>query len=40
MHIGFLWINLKEARPLGRPRHRVEDIRVDLKTHKSWTGLI
>ena len=32
MHIGFWWENLREKRPLGRPRHRWEDnIKMDLR---------
>jgi len=31
VHIGFWWGNLRGKRPLGRPRDRWEDIKMDLQ---------
>jgi hypothetical protein len=38
MHTGFWWERQKEERPLGRPRHRWEDITTDLR-EKGWDGM-
>jgi hypothetical protein len=38
MHIGFWWESRKAKRPLGRPRRRWEDIRMDLR-ETEWGGM-
>jgi hypothetical protein len=39
MHTGFLWGKPEGKRPLGRPRHMLDNSKMTLR-EIGWTGLI